>query len=390
MKKICVVTGSRADYWLLRHLLNIIRADMTFELQIIVTNMHLSPEFGLTYKDIENDGFLINRKLEMMLSSDTSNATIKSVGLGIIGFADAFEELEPDILLVLGDRYEILAAATAALFKKIPIIHLHGGEITKGAYDNIIRHVITKLSHVHFTSTDEYRLRVIQLGEEPDKVFNVGAIGLDNIKHLRLLSQTELENKLKFKFGEKCVLVTYHPATLENETPEKQMKELLKALMCLKDLRIIFTMPNSDTNGRIIIKMISKFIEENRERSTAFVSMGQIYYFSAIKFVKAVIGNSSSGIIEAPSFGVPTLNIGTRQQGRIRAVSVIDCKPISSDIIEKLKMILSPKFKMFCKDVYNPYEKEDTAQNIYSIIKNLNLNALILKRFHNLNPLPIF
>jgi UDP-N-acetylglucosamine 2-epimerase (non-hydrolysing)/GDP/UDP-N,N'-diacetylbacillosamine 2-epimerase (hydrolysing) len=383
MRKICIVTGSRAEYGLLNRLMKLIQGDAQLCLQIIVTNMHLSPEFGLTYKDIEKDGFCIDKKVEMLLSSDTENGTTKSVGLATIGFADAYEDLKPDMLIVLGDRYEILAAVTAALFYKIPIAHLHGGEITEGAYDDSIRHVITKMSHLHFTSTEEYRHRVIQLGENPDRVFYVGAIGIDNIKHLKLLSKTNLEESLNFQIGEKCVLVTFHPVTLESNTAEEQTQRLLQALEAMAELRIVFTLPNSDTNSRIIIKMINQFVEKNLNRSIAFTSLGQIRYLSALQYVRAVIGNSSSGIIEAPSFRIPTLNIGNRQRGRIKASTIVDCEPTFEDITKKLIFIFSDKFKEVCQKSLNPYDKNDTASEIHSVIKNFKLDKLINKEFYN-------
>ncbi len=384
MRKVCVVTGSRAEYGLLSRLMNLIQDDPELSLQIIVTNMHLSKDFGLTYREIEKDGFHIDKKVNMLLSSDTANATAKSVGLAVLGFADSFEELRPDLLVVLGDRYEILAAVTTALLFRIPVAHLHGGEVTEGAYDDSMRHAITKMSHLHFTSSDDHRNRVIQLGEDPDRVFNVGAIGLDNIKHIKLLSKEELEGSLGFKITNKCVLVTFHPATLDNESPETQMKSLLAALESIADLQIIFTLPNSDTNGRIIIKMINDFVEKNSNRSISFPSLGQIRYLSVLQYINAVVGNSSSGIIEVPSFGIPTLDIGDRQKGRLRAGSVINC-PAESDVIrKKLIMLLSPEFKKNSDNIANPYYKKNTAFEILSKIKNANLNDLVKKRFYNI------
>lgn len=384
MRKICIVTGSRAEYGLLSRLMRLIQEDGELTLQIIVTNMHLSPEFGLTYKEIEKDGFRIDKKVEMLLSSDTANATVKSVGLATIGFADAYEDLKPDLLLVLGDRFEILAAVMAALFFKIPVAHLHGGEVTQGAYDDSIRHAITKMSHLHFTSTEEYRKRVIQLGEEPNRVFNVGAIGIDNIKHVHLMPKHELEESLNFKFGEKCVLATFHPVTLERNTAEEQTKSLLQALESIDDLRILFTLPNSDTGGRIIMQMINQFVEENKNRSIAFTSLGQLRYLSALQFVDAVVGNSSSGIIEVPSFGIPTLNIGNRQQGRIKVKTVVDSNLTYEDILKNLELVLSSKFKESCKKCANPYEKENTVIEILSVLRNYPLDSLIQKKFFNI------
>jgi UDP-N-acetylglucosamine 2-epimerase (non-hydrolysing)/GDP/UDP-N,N'-diacetylbacillosamine 2-epimerase (hydrolysing) len=384
MSKICFITGSRADYGLLSRLMKLIQEDITSILQIIVTNMHVSTEFGLTYKEIEEDGFRIDKKVEMLLASDTANATAKSVGLATIGFADAYEDLKPEIIIVLGDRFEILAAVTAALFFKIPVAHIHGGEITEGAYDDAIRHAITKMSHIHFTSTEEYRNRVIQLGEEPERVFNVGALGIDNIKYTNLINKKELQEILNFQFGQKCILVTFHPVTLEDDKPQIQMQNLLFVLDEMEDLRIIFTMPNSDTNGRIIINLINKFVEKNKNRSVAFTSLGKIRYLSTLRNVNAIVGNSSSGIIEAPSFGIPTLNLGNRQKGRLRSKTIIDCDPVSDDIHRKLKFVLSQDFADACKKCHNPYEKDGTAAEIYSVIKSFKLDKVINKSFYNL------
>ena len=380
MRKICVITGSRAEYGLLSGLMKAIHEDADLQLQIIATNMHLSPEFGLTYREIEKDGFAIDKKVEMLLSSDTPNATAKSVGLGTIGFADAYEDLKPDMIVVLGDRYEILAAVSTALFYKIPIAHLHGGEITEGAYDDCIRHAITKMSHLHFTSTEEYRNRVIQLGEQPDRVFNVGAIGIENIKKIPLMSKQELEDSLGFELSDKCLLVTYHPVTLENSTAEEQSQNLLTALDHYKDYRIIFTMPNSDTNGRIIMQEIEMFVEKNKERVIAFKSLGLRRYLSALKYVSAVVGNSSSGIIEVPSFGIPTLNIGDRQKGRLAADCVHNCGTSKEDILAGLEKVLNAKQK----EITNPYERKNTTVDILQMLKSYPLEGLIQKSFYNL------
>ena len=384
MRRICVITGSRAEYGLLSGLMRAIHEDKELQLQVIATNMHLSPEFGLTYREIEKDGFIIDKKVEMLLSSDTPNATAKSVGLGTIGFADAFEDLKPDMIVVLGDRYEILSAVSTALFYKIPVAHLHGGEITEGAYDDCIRHAITKMSHLHFTSTEEYRNRVIQLGEQPDRVFNVGAIGIENIKKVPLMTRTELEDSLGFEIGDKCLLVTYHPVTLEKSSAEEQSKNLLAALDQYKDYRIIFTMPNSDTNGRIIMREIEKYVELNKERSIAFKSLGLKRYLSALQYVTAVVGNSSSGIIEVPSFGIPTLNIGDRQKGRIAANSVVHCGTTFEEICQGLRGILSESPITLFKNSMNPYEKSNTISAILSVIRDYPIKNLIQKSFYNL------
>lgn len=381
MRKICVITGSRAEYGLLSGLMKAIKEDESLELQVIATNMHLSPEFGLTYKEIERDGFFINKKVEMLLSSDTANATTKSVGLATIGFADAYEDLKPDMIVVLGDRYEILAAVSAALFYKIPVTHLHGGEITEGAYDDCIRHAITKMSHLHFTSTEEYRQRVIQLGEDPKRVFNVGAPGIENIKKVPLMDKKELESTLDgFTFNDKTLLITYHPVTLENSTAEEQIQNLLSALDEYHDIKIIFTLPNSDTDGRVIIRLINEYVSKHQEKAIAYPSLGLKRYLSALQFVKAVVGNSSSGIIEVPSFGIPTLNIGDRQKGRIAADSVINCGTSKKDILEGLDKVLNSGHT----EIHNPYEGKNTTEDILHVLKTYPIEGLIQKTFYNL------
>lgn len=383
MRKICVVTGSRAEYGLLSGLMHAIQDDSELELQVIATNMHLSPEFGLTYRDIEADGFHIDKKVLMLLSSDTANATAKSVGLGFMGFADAYEDLKPDMIVVLGDRYEIVSAVSTALFYKIPVAHLHGGEITEGAYDDCIRHAITKMSHLHFTSTEEYRKRVIQLGEDPDRVFNVGAPGIENIKKVPLMSKEELEATFDgFTLGDKCLLVTYHPVTLENETAAGQIRNLLSALDELPDYKVIFTLPNSDTDGRIIIRLINEYVAKHPGRAVAYPSLGLRRYLSALKYVKAAVGNSSSGIIEVPSFGIPTLNIGDRQRGRLAAESVVDCGTGKEEILSGLHKILSLDFST--ENVRNPYEGKNTTADILHVLKTYPLEGLIQKSFYNL------
>ena len=326
MMKICVVSGTRAEYGLLYWTMKAIKDNSNLELSVCVTGMHLSPEFGLTYKQIESDGFQIDGKIEMLVSSDTSVGITKSIGLGLIGFADFFERTKPDWILVLGDRYEIFAAVTAAMIARIPVAHCHGGEATEGLIDEAIRHSITKMSHLHFTSTAEYRDRVIQLGEQPDCVFHVGALGIENINRLNLLNKEEFEASIDFKLSSLNFLVTFHPVTLDNATAEEQFLELLQALSVFKEAKIIITKPNSDHDGRVIIKLIDEFVSKNPTNAISFISLGQIRYLSAIRHCQVVIGNSSSGLIEVPSFKKPTVNIGDRQQGRIESKSVISCK----------------------------------------------------------------
>ncbi|MDR2951400.1 MAG: UDP-N-acetylglucosamine 2-epimerase [Prevotella sp.] len=383
MRKICVITGTRAEYGILSHLMQLIQSSTTLKLQIIATNMHLSPQFGLTYKEIENDGFFIDKKVQMLLSADTANATVKSVGLATIGFADAFEELQPDLILILGDRYEMLATATAALLYKIPVAHLHGGEITEGAYDDAIRHAITKLSHLHFTSTEEYRKRVIQLGENPDRVFNVGALGVENVLNTPLMRKTELETSMSFNLGEKCLLVTFHPVTLESSSSLKQFQDLLAVLEEYTDYKIVFTMPNSDTEGHSIMTLIDDFVQ-NHNNSISYTSLGKLRYLSLLQFVDAVVGNSSSGIIEVPSMGIPTLNIGNRQKGRIQGAGIINCEPDYASIKEGMTKVLSPEIKEIAKKRINPYMKEGTSSTILNILQEINLDRMVNKTFYDL------
>ncbi len=384
MRKICVITGTRAEYGILSNLMLSIKGDDDLLLQIIATNMHLSSEFGLTYKEIENDGFYIDKKVHMLLSSDTKNAVSKSIGLATIGFADAYEDLKPDLLLILGDRYEMLAAATVALIYKIPIAHLYGGEITEGAYDDSIRHALTKMSHLHFTSTKEYKKRVIQLGEEPERVFHVGALGVENIKKTKILSKKQLEKEIKFDLGDKYLLITFHPATLENNTAKQQIENLLKALQDLPEYKFIFTLPNSDSDGRIITEKIKEYVDTNKEKAAAYTSLGKLKYFSTMNYATAVIGNSSSGIVEAPSFHIPVLNIGNRQKGRIAAKSIINCGVSKNEIVDGLQKVLSNKNILKVKKIQNPYEGKNPSKTILKILKQYPLENIIQKSFYDI------
>ena len=380
-RKICVVTGTRAEYGLLYWLMKEIESDKELQLQLIVTGMHLSPEFGLTYQEIEKD-FKIDKKIEMLLSSDTSVGISKSMGLAQISFSESYEDLQPDLLIVLGDRYEIFSAVSAAMIARIPVAHLHGGETTEGSFDESIRHSITKMSHLHFTATNEYRNRVIQLGEQPDRVFNVGGLGIDNINKLNLLSKVDFEKAIKFNLGKKNIIVTFHPVTLENSTAEIQFKELLGSLDGLQDTKIIFTKANSDTDGRVINSMIDNYVYSH-DNTIAFISMGQLNYLSALQFVDAVVGNSSSGLLEAPNFKIGTIDIGDRQRGRIKADSVISCPPDKKSINSALKKLYSKKFKNIVKNVKNPYGKGGASKSIVNIIKNCNFNNILKKTFYD-------
>jgi len=383
-KKICVITGSRAEYGLLRWLMEGIKKSDNLHLQVIVTGMHLSPEFGLTYKDIENDGFEINKKVEMLLSGDSLSAITKSTGLGMIGFADALADLEPDIVIILGDRYEILAAAFAALTSLIPIAHISGGERTEGSFDDAIRHSITKMSWWHFVATEEYKKRVIQLGENPNRVFNVGGLGVDTIKRTKLLNKKDLVKKTGIKFGKKNLLVTYHPTTLEHNSSRTRIQTLLDVLCDIKEIYLIFTMPNSDTGGRIIGKMIEKFVSKNMDRSILFTSMGYLNYLSTLQFVDGLIGNSSSGLAEAPTFNIATINIGDRQNGRIKAESVIDCKATKASIRKAIIKAYSKDFQKTILSVKNPYGKGEASDKILNFLKKSNLPKEPKKEFYDL------
>ena len=382
-RKICVITGTRADYGLLRWVMQGIKDDAELTLQVIATGMHLSPEFGLTYREIEQDGFRLDRKIEMLTSSDTSVGIAKSMGLGLIGFADDLNELRPDLIVVLGDRFEIFAAVAAALVARIPVAHLHGGETTEGAFDEAFRHSITKMSHLHFVAAEEYRQRVIQLGEQPERVFLVGGLGIDNIKRLKLLGRAELESSLDFKLGKKNLLVTFHPATLETATAADQMTELLTALAELQDTQLIFTMPNADTDGRMLIGMVEQFVATH-PNSRAYTSLGQLRYLSCIAHVDGVIGNSSSGLTEVPSFNKGTINIGDRQRGRLQAESVINCEPTRRGIATALDRLYSADFQASLSQVRNPYGEGGASEKVVETIKSYAFEGMLKKTFYDL------
>ena len=385
MRKIGVVTGTRSEYGLLYWIIKEIEKQADLSLQLFVTGMHLSPEFGLTVENIEKDGFVITKKVEMLMSSDTAIGISKSMGLGLISFAEVLAECRPDIMLVVGDRFEIFAAVSAAMIARIPVAHCHGGEITEGAIDDSIRHAITKMSHLHFVSCNEYKNRVIQMGEASEMVINVGGLGIENLNKLNLLDKFELEASINFKIEEPTALVTFHPVTLENESAEYQFGELITAFDEISDLRIIFTKANADADGRIINKMIDEFVQKNPNRSCGFVSLGQLRYLSTLKHVDMIIGNSSSGILEAPSFGIPTINIGNRQKGRIFAPSVIECENSKDKILQGIKKALNQSFKDFCKIVKNPYDNGNSSEKIVSLIQKITLEGLSKKKFNNLD-----
>ena len=381
--KICVITSSRAEYGLLYWIMKEIETSKIFKLQLIVTGMHLSQEFGSIFKEIKKE-FKVNKKIEILMSSDTSIGVSKSMGLTQISFSEAYDELKPDIILVLGDRYEIFSAAASAMIAKIPIAHIHGGELTQGAFDESIRHSITKMSHLHFTATKQYKKRVIQLGEDPRNVFNVGGLGVENIKRNKILNKNEFEKSINFKLNIRNILVTFHPVTLENKTSKKQFQELLNAIEKLKDTNIIFTKSNSDTDGRIINKMIDDYVARNTHKSIAFTSLGQSRYMSALKYVDAVVGNSSSGLLEAPSFKIGTVNIGDRQKGRIKAKSIIDCLANKTEIKKAIDKIYSKKFQTLLKNVKNPYSGGKTSKKIVNILKKISFPLSVKKKFYDI------
>ena len=379
-RKIAVVTSTRAEYGLLLWVMDEIRQAPGLDLQVIATGAHLSPEFGLTYREIEKDGFHIDRRIEILLNSDTPIGLAKSMGLAMIGFGEAIAELRPDLMVVLGDRYEIFAAAAAATVARLPIAHLHGGEITEGAFDDVFRHSLTKMSHLHFVAAEEYRQRVLQLGEQPDRVFLVGGLGLDNIEKLPLLDRASLEAALGFELGQKSLLVTFHPATLHHDSAGQQFQELLAAFDGMPDTSLIFTMPNADTGSRELFALIEQYVGR-RSTARAYVSLGQQLYLSCMAQVDAVVGNSSSGLIEAPTLHKGTVNIGDRQHGRLKAASVIDCAPERSAISAALRRLYSPEFQGMLAGVINPYGAPGASAKVVSVLRDAALENILKKSF---------
>ena len=384
MTKICVVTATRAEFGLLKPMLEKLLQVPDFDVRIVATGMHLSPEFGLTYKEIEEAGMKIDRKIEMQLSSDSTVAMSKTMGLTMIGFADYFEELKPDYAVLIADRYETVAAV--AMCMQIPIIHLYGGETTEGAIDESIRHAISKMSYLHFATTEPYRKRIIQMGESPERVFNVGGLGVENVKTCPLLSKSELEESLDMKLDKPYVVVTFHPVTLEKNSARRQAEELLKACGQYPEMKFIFTKANSDASGRMINEMFANFAMEHANMRI-YDSLGLKRYLSAVKYAKFVLGNSSSGIMEVPSLGIPTVNIGDRQRGRMRAKSIIDCEPFEKDITRAINLALSDRFQEFCSTCKNPYEGKDPSGDIVKIIQKFVADSEIelKKKFYNID-----
>jgi len=385
-RKVCIVTGTRAEYGLLRWVIEGVRNHPALTLQLVVTGMHLAPKFGETYREIEDDGFAIDRKVDIELTADTPASLSRSMGLGLGGIGAAFEDLAPDVVVLLGDRFEMLAAASAAMMCRIPIAHLHGGEATEGLIDEAIRHAITKMAHLHFAAAGPYRDRIVQLGEHPDRVFLVGGLGIDGITRLQLMERAELEASLDFKLAERNLLVTFHPVTLEAASSAEQIAALLDALAALDDTGLIFTMPNADTDGGVLFDLIETFVA-GHSRAKAFTSLGHLRYLSCMRVVDGVVGNSSSGLIEAPSLGTGTLNIGDRQRGRLKARSVIDCAPDQGAIADGLALLLSADFRQGLADVENPYGSGGASELIVETLAHVPLDGILKKKFYDI-PLP--
>lgn len=385
-RKVCIVTGTRAEYGLLRWVIEGVRDHPALTLQLVVTGMHLASKFGETYREIEADGFAIDRKVDIELTADTPVSLSRSMGLGFGGFGAAFEDLAPDVVVLLGDRFEMLAAAGAAMMHRIPIAHLHGGEATEGLIDEAIRHAITKMAHLHFAAARPYRDRIVQLGEQPDRVFLVGGLGIDSITRLQLMERAELEASLDFELAERNLLVTFHPVTLEAAGSAEQMTALLDALSALDDTGLIFTMPNADTDSGVLFEMIEVFIADH-PRAKAYTSLGHLRYLSCMRVVDGVVGNSSSGLIEAPSLGTGTLNIGDRQRGRLKARSVIDCAPDQGAIADGLAQLLSADFRQGLADVDNPYGSGGASELIVETLAEVPFDGILKKKFYDI-PLP--
>ncbi len=384
--KICIMTATRAEFGLIKPIIRKLYKVPEFIVKIVATGMHLSPEFGLTYKEIEECGFLVDKKIEIQLGSDSTVAEAKTMGLAMISFSDYFADEKPDYVLIAGDRYEAMAVATTAMVMRIPLIHLFGGETTEGAIDECIRHSISKMSYLHFVTTETYRKRVIQLGENPNRVFVVGGTGSENVRSQRLLNKDELEKQLDFNLDGKYVVVTLHSVTLENNTADDQVKELLLACDKHPELKYVFTKANSDAGGRIINRALERYCK-NHDNAKVYESLGYIKYLSAVKYCAFVLGNSSSGIMEVPSLGVPTVDIGDRERGRLRAESVLNCAPNHESIVSAMDKALTKEFSEFCRTVKNPYAAKDTSTEVVRIIKEhvLNERVDLKKKFYDID-----
>lgn len=386
-RKIALVTSTRADWGLLRDIAGGIRADESSELILIATNMHLDPRFGMTVNEIENDGFEVNARVEMTAASDSPADAARAVADCLRGMADAFERFGPDMVVLLGDRYEMLAVASAATIMRIPVVHIAGGEISEGAFDDSIRHAITKLSTLHLTATEEYRNRVISMGEDPRRVINTGAIGVYNLSHEAPMPKAELEASIGLPLDDKSLLITLHPATLDPVPVEQRIDALLEALESFPESTKIFTYPNNDPFSRIIIDKIEEYAASHTGSAVAIPSLGRRRYLSALHYVGAVVGNSSSGIVEVPSTGIPTVDIGIRQRGRLASDSVIHCDADTESIRNAVAFALSDEGRTRARSAANPYCKEDTLQLIVNAITDTPLEALATKRF--VDPIPV-
>lgn len=382
-RRICIATGTRADWGLLSPIAQALNKRDDVDLKIIATNMHLSEEYGSTWKEIENDGLKIDWRVKMKSDADTRKDTVLAMSECMAGMAEALAALRPDLLVILGDRYEMLATASAALILRIPIAHIAGGAISQGAYDESIRHAITKMSHIHLTETERYRKRVIQLGENPEHVIYTGAIGVYNIMHTQYISREQLERELNITLSDRLILATFHPATLDEMPPQQQCKNLLAALDRHPDYQTIFTYPNNDSEGRIIIQLIESYRRRHPERVAVFPSLGMRRYLSMLHCATAVVGNSSSGIVEVPSIGIPTLDIGIRQMGRTAAPSVLHCGVSEEEIADGLETVLSSSFRMIAKSAENPYYLPDTLEKMVDAIVNTPLDNIIIKPFYD-------
>lgn len=380
-RKICVVTGTRAEYGLLRRVMQDVKDAPDLDLQVVVTGMHLSPEFGMTIQEIRSDGFDPDETVEILLSGDTPTAICKSMGIGLIGYGEVIQRLQPDIIVVLGDRVETFCMAAAAQVCRVPVAHIHGGETTEGAIDEAFRHSITKMAHLHFASCETYRQRIIQLGEAPDRVFNVGALGVENIRRTLLMERSELGESIGFDLEKHYFLVTFHPVTLEQSTSKCQVQALLEALDAFPEFNVIFTKANADTDGRVINRLIDGYAKKHPKRCLSVASLGMQRYLSAMKFCRAVVGNSSSGIVEAPTFKVSTVNIGNRQKGRIQATSILNCLPNVDAIRQAIDQTLSPAFQESLAIVTNPYDKSETCSSIVKMLEMTDILNISKKTF---------
>ena len=382
MRKICLISTSRADYGIQSRLIKLLQEDQDIDFSLIVSGMHVCSKYGQTYREIEKDGIKITRMFDIGMDKEHEEDISKIMAEGLIKFSQALKEIRPDIVVALGDRYEMFSAVIACTLCGIPVAHLHGGETTEGAIDEVFRHSMTKASYLHFTSCEEYRKRVIQLGENPERVFNFGSLGVENTCKVKLLSKEQLAKELRINFLDKIVLVTFHPVTFEIGEAKAQIQELLSALAELQDTTIIFTKPNADPENDVIANKIDDFVL-SKPNAFAFSSLGMVKYLSLVSYADAVVGNSSSGIIEVPSFRTATINIGNRQKGRIQADSIINCAPKKSNIVDGVKKVYSAEFRNVLEYVKNPYEGENTAQNILQVLKTADLSDALKKKFYD-------